>query len=161
DPTRDEVSSRLGSLFVHVAGGDPAVAAVLLLATHTLRFLLPVRLAVDAESSERKRLQPPLGDLGLTALADAVAAVVDPPKGVVARLELLAVAVGEDQADLPITGVAGEVVCVHALVLALLAPFVELVLHTAQQLTAHVLESLACFLEERLTHVRPPLEGRG
>src|SRR5438128_2217103 len=71
---------------------------------------------------------------------------------VVDRLELVALAIGQDEVDLSIARVARKVVGIHPLVLALLPSLVQLGLHVAEQLGAHLLQRLARFLEECLTH---------
>src|SRR4029077_13061664 len=106
----------LAPLFVGLARHQASVAPVLLEALHGLRFLLPLGLAIDAEPGEGQRLEARLGDVGLAALAHAIAAVVDASEGVVDRLQLVAVAIGQDDVDLAIARVARQVVGVHALV---------------------------------------------
>src|SRR5262249_6749227 len=135
-------------------------AAVLLEPPIQLQLPLALRLAVDAQTGERQRLQPCLGYLALAALADAIASVVDPAERLVDRLHLLAIAVAEDEVDLLVTRVAGKVVGVHTLVLALVANLVQVLLDTAEELGAHLFERVAGFLEKRLAH-RPTPSPRG
>ena len=101
---------------------------------------------------EGERFEPTLGDVGLAALADAVRALVDAGERVVDRLQLVAIAVGQDEVDLAITCIAREVVGVHPLVLGLVAPLVKLVLHVLQELRPHGLEGFAGLLEECFSH---------
>src|SRR5262249_58575049 len=96
-PARPRRLLRPASLVVGVARDQPTVRPVLLEALHRLRFLLPLRLAVDAETGEGQRFETPFGDVGLAALAHAVGSVLDPGEGVVDRLQLLAIAVGQDE----------------------------------------------------------------
>src|SRR5262249_32937173 len=98
-----------GFALVDVAVREAAVGAVLLEALHRLGFLLPLRLAVDAETGEGQSLETAFRDVRLAALADAVAAIVDAGEGIVDRLQLVPVPVGQDQVDLAVAGVAGEV----------------------------------------------------
>src|SRR5207247_1179329 len=121
--------------------------------------LSPRGVGADADPGEGQRSEARLGDVGLAALAHAVAAVVDAGERVVDRLEFVAVAVGQDHVDLVVARVAREVVGVHALVLGLLAALVQLRLHVAEELAPHLLQGLADFLQERLAHAGFRLRG--
>src|SRR4029077_1060465 len=92
--------------------------------------------------------------------AHAVGPVVDARQSVVDGLQLVAVAVGEDEVDLAIARVAGEIVGVHALVLVHLTPLMQIRLHAAQELRGRVLEGLARLFQERLAHFPSASEGR-
>jgi hypothetical protein len=94
--------------FVEVGRAETPVGAVVLAAAILLRFGLPVGLTLHAEPGKRHRLQPPLGDLLLAALADPVGAVLDPIERILDRLQLPAVAVREDEVDLALALLAGE-----------------------------------------------------
>src|SRR5262249_12964069 len=121
----------------------------------------PLGVAVDEGPGEGKRLEPGLGDVRLAAFAHAVRPALDPGQGVVDGEHLVTIPIGQDQVDLTVTGVAGQVVGVHPLVLGLLPPLVELRLHAAKQLAPHVLEGFARLFEEGLPHVWAPTPSKG
>ena len=90
-------------------------------------------------------LEPLLGDVELADLADAVRARVDALEGLVDRLQLGAIAIGQDQADVPIPLLAGQVVGVHAFVLLALAARLGLVL----DVRADLLRMVSSAIRER------------
>src|SRR5262249_9660512 len=149
-----------GAVVVAVAGAEVPNAAVLFEPAVQLQLTFPVGLAVHAQASERECLEPSLGDLALPALADAVAPLVDPAERLVDGLNLLAVAVAQDEVDLLVASVAGKVVGIHTLVLALVADLVQVLLDAPEELCAHLFERVPRFLEKRLAH-RPTPPPRG
>src|SRR4029077_10854070 len=156
-----DVRAPLRALVVSVAGAEVANAAVLLEPTVELHLPLAVGLTVHAQPREGKRLQPCLRYLALAALADAIASVGHATERLVDGLHLLAVAITQDEVDLLVPSVTGEVVGIHALVLARVADLVEGLLAAAEELGTHLFERVAGFLEKRLAHFSCPASRRG
>src|SRR5262249_512016 len=144
-----------------VGGADVANAAVLLEPAVELHLPLAVRLAVHAQSRKGKRLQPCLGNLALAALADAIASIVHATERLIDGLHLLAIPIAQDEIDLLVPSVAGEVVGVHALVFARVADLVQVLLNAAEELRTHLFERVPGFLEKRLAHFPTPPPSRG
>src|SRR5205085_9886093 len=97
-------------------------------------------------------LEASLGDFLLAALADAVGAFLDAVERVLDRLELAAVAVGEDEVDLALALLAGEIVRVHALVLGRLTALFQILLNLGQELALHGFECFASGFQEGFAH---------
>ena len=119
---------------------QPPIAAIFVEAAVHLGFLLALALTLHAETGERERGQAGFGDVALAVFAHAVGAVIDAADGFVDGLHLVAVAVGEDAADLAVARIAGEVIGIHALVLLLIAPVAQILADVAQELGAHRFE---------------------
>src|SRR4030095_13425524 len=99
-------------------------------------------------------------DLRFATLADAVGSLLDALEGFVDRLDLFAFAVAEDEVDLAIALLAGEVVSVHPVVLGTFTTMLQLVADLFQDLPLHVLQQLFGVLERRLAHRRHPALSR-
>src|SRR5262249_25762269 len=155
------VERRLRALVVSLAGPDVANAAVLLEPAVELHLPLAIRLAVHAQSRKGKRLQPCLGNLALAALADAIASIVHATERLIDGLHPLAIPIAQDEIDLLVPSVAGEVVGVHALVFARVADLVQVLLNAAEELRTHLFERVPGFLEKRLAHFPNPLRRGG
>src|SRR5208337_4014268 len=140
-----------GAFFFVVGGAQLAIDVALILETTlSLGLALLVLLAIAAKPRERHRLHPFLANLESARLAHAVTALVQPLECVIDLFDFRAAAVGEDEIDLAVALLGGEVIGVHALVLVALTLGLELRLHLAEQLGLHIGQVLADLGEKPL-----------
>src|ERR1700687_1829082 len=159
--TASEHRGVLGILFVDVGGAELAIGTFVFDAARCLGFLLMLGLAVDTHARERQRRQTSGADLRLTALADAIGAGLDTFEGLLERLQLVTLAVRQNEIDLAIALFAGEVICIHALFFAAFSALLEIFAHLSQNLAAHRGEFVADGFQKCLAHVFLVLQGRG
>src|SRR6185369_1560886 len=104
---------------------------------HRALGLLVLVLARHAQARERHRVEAPADDFAAAFLALAVFAGVDAMERVFDELELFALAVAEQEVDLPVALVARDIVGVAAFSGLALATFFHVFLNDAQDLLAH------------------------
>src|SRR5580698_9044296 len=109
-------------LFIAIGRAELAIAAILAVEV-ALQFglALAILLTVAAHARERQRFETLFTDFETARFADAIAAVTEPRQRVIDILDFGALAIRQDEVDLAIALLGGEVVGVHALVLVALA----------------------------------------